>query len=156
VVIPNLDEKHFWPSDALPNMALDQVYAWGRPGAMLGAVGHLRNIYRVSDEVHEQERRRARIALKAAFQRTQSQLSDNPTLQALFDPLFVKHLLDWNRVVKGYLRQKPNTAACSRWKEKRRELLAKREYEEHEIDEYLNALEPNRRFLESLSFLFLV
>jgi hypothetical protein len=156
LVIPGFTEKDFWASDALPNMRLDESYIWGRPGAMLGAVGHLRQIYRITDEYHEQTLVRARTALKKAFEKTQHELSRNPQLRALFDPVFVERLRDWNQLVRGYLKQKPDSAAFSRWKEKKKEMLAKKNYDENEINDYLYTLETHRPFIESVSFLFLL
>ncbi|MDQ2921519.1 MAG: hypothetical protein M3R52_07915 [Acidobacteriota bacterium] len=153
VVIPGFKERDFCAPEALPGMILDETYLWGR-GSILGTVGHLREIYRISDELHEQARVLARIAMKKAYQKTQHELSRNPKLRALFDPVFVNRVLEWNKVVKGSLRQKPDTAASSKWKDKKRETLAAKAYEEHEINEYMDAIETNRAFLERQSFLF--
>jgi hypothetical protein len=154
LVFPGFTDSDFYATEAVSGMLLDETYIWGRPGSVLGAVGHLRDIYRISDELHEQGLVRARLAMKKAYQRTQREVSHNPKLRALFDPVFVRRLPEWNKLVKGYLRQKPNTAAYSRWKDKKRETLAKRHYEEHVINEYMKALETNRAFLERHSFLF--
>ncbi len=154
VVIPGFKERDFYAPNALQGMTLDETYIWGRPGSVLGAVGHLREIYRISDELHEQTLVLARIAVKKAYQKTQRALSRNPRLRALFDPVFVNRLLDWNKLVKGYLRHKPDTAESSRWKDKKKEMLAEKAYEENEINDYMEAIETNRALLERLSFLF--
>jgi hypothetical protein len=157
LVIPSFTEKDFWPTDALPNTALDETYIWGTQGAhgsILGAIGHLRKIYRVSDEIHEQARVRARIAVKKAYEKTRHELSSNPKFRALFDPVFIERLPDWNKLVRGYLRQNSNSGAIPRWKEKTREMLAKKDYDESEINDYLEGIDTNRSLLERLSFLF--
>jgi hypothetical protein len=154
VVVPGFAEKDFWASDALPNMRLDETYMWGIQDGIIGAVGFLRKIYRISDEIHEQARVQSRIALKKAYQKTQREFSYNPKLRGLFDPVFVERLLDWNRLVRSYLRQEPNEGASSKWKEKGRGMLAKKGYEENEINDYLEAIETNKAFVERLSFLF--
>lgn len=154
VVIPGPQERDFYAREALPEMILDETYLWGRPGSLLGTVGHLRDIYRTNDDLYEQGQVLARIALKKAYKRTQHALSSDPKLRVLFDHVFVERLLDWDKLVKGYLRIKPNIAASSKWKSKQREILAAKAYEEHEIDAHMEAIENNKAFLETYSFLF--
>jgi len=132
---------------------LDETYIWGR-GSVLGTVGHLREIYRITDELHEQTMVMARSALKKAYQKTQSSFSSNPELRALFDPVFVERLRDWNNLVRSYVRTKPDTPEISKWKDETKKMLAERAYDECEINAYLEAIETNRALLERLSFLF--
>ena len=104
--------------------------------------------------MYQQGQELARIALKKAYKKTQHKLSSDPRLRALFDQIFVERLLDWDTLVRGYLRIKPNTAASSKWKDKKRGMLAEKAYEGHEFDAYMEAIENNRAFLERHSFLF--
>jgi hypothetical protein len=154
VVIPDSQSRDFCAPQALDGMKLDEIYLWGRPGSILGSVGYLRNIYRIGDELHERARVRARIEMKKAYHMTQHDLSRNPELRALFEPVFVKRLPEWNKLVRSYLRIKPDAAASSKWKDKGREMLVKKGYEEHEINEYVEALESHRAFLERQLVLF--
>lgn len=154
VVIPGPQERDFNAREALPEMRLDESYLWGRPGSILGTVGHLRGIYRISDELYQQGQVLARIAMKKAYKKTQHDLSSNPKLQVLFDHVFVERLPDWDKLVKGYLRIKPNITASSRWQGKQREMLAAKAYEGYEIDAHMEAIENNKAFLEAHSFLF--
>jgi hypothetical protein len=154
VVIPGFQSKDFYAPEAIAGTTLDEIYLWGRPGSILGSVGHLRNIYRVSDELYEQARVRARIEMKKAYRMTQHDLSRNPKLRALFEPVFVERLLEWNKLVRSYLRVNPDTAAGPKWKDKWREVLVEKGFEEHEINEYMEALESHRAFLERQRVLF--
>ncbi len=155
VVIPGPQDREFYAHDALHGMTLDETYIWGRSGSTLGTVGYLRGIYRTSDSVYQQGQKLARIALKKAYKKTQHKLSIDPKLRALFDQIFVERLLDWDTLVRGYLRIKPNTAASSEWKHKKRKMmLAEKAYEGYEFDAYMEAIENNRAFLERHSFLF--
>ena len=95
----------------------------------------------------------ARSALKKAYQKTQSSFSSNPELRALFDPVFVERLRDWNNLVRSYVRTKPDTPEISKWKDETKKMLAERAYDECEINAYLEAIETNRALLERLSFL---
>ena len=153
VVIPYGHDKDFYAPEAVQSMMLDETYIWGR-GPILGSVGHLRETYRISDELHEQALARARIALKKAYQKTQRAFLRDPKLQALFNPEFVNRLPGWNELVKSYLRNKPDSAENSSWEDEQRRMLTERAYEENEINEYLEAVENNRAFLERFSFLF--
>ncbi len=154
VVIPGPHDRDFHPQDALLGMLLDEHYLMGRSGSALGAVGHLRNIYRVSDNLYQRGQELGQLALKKGYKRTQHQLSSNPKLRALFDQTFVDRLLDWDQLVNAYLRVKPNTAASPKWKDKKRAIFAAKGYEAHEFDESMEALENNRAHLERFAFLF--
>lgn len=154
VIIPGSHEGDFHPEDALLGMMLDETYLWGRPGSILGTVGHLRSIYRVSDNLYQRGQELARIALKKAYKKTQRQLFNNPKLRALFDQTFVERLLDWDQLVNGYLRIKPNNGASPKWKDKKRAIFAEKGYEAHEFDAYMEAIENYRALLERFAFLF--
>lgn len=154
VVIPSPQDRDFYSREALPEMRLDETYLWGRSGSRLGTVGHLRSIYRTSDDLHQQGQGLARISMKKAYKKTQHDLSSNPKLQMLFDHVFVERILDFDKLVKGYLRINPNTEAISKWKGQQREILTAKAYEDHEIDAHMEALENNKAFLETfVSFL---
>ena len=154
VVIPGPEEKDFSARDALPEMSLDETYLCGRPGFRLGSVGHLRNIYRISDDLYQQGQVLAKTSMKKAYKKTQHNLSSNPKLQILFDQVFVERILDFNKLVKGYLRVNRSIEANSKWKSKQKEILTAKAYEDHEIDAHMEALENNKAFLETHSFLF--
>ena len=153
VVIPNFTDRDFYAPEAVRSMMLDETYIWGRD-PILGSVGHLRQIYRISDELHEQTLVLAGIALRRAYRKTQRAFSRNPKLRALFNPVFVDRLFDWNELVKRYLWNNPDTAEISSWKDEQRKMLAEKGYEENEINDYLEALESNGAFLEGISSLF--
>jgi hypothetical protein len=76
----------------------------------------------------------------------------NPKLQSLFEPVFIARVPDWNRLVRSFLRTKPETVA--KWKVRRSKVLNAKGYEEGEVKTYLEALTANRSFLERQSFLF--
>jgi len=152
--IPNSQDSNLYAQDTLQGMMLDETYLWGRPGYMLGSVGHLRAIYRASDELHNKGLALGRKAVKEAYKKTQHQVANDPRLRQLFGQLFVDRLPDWNTVIKGYLRNKTNTSAGSEWKDKTRAMLTEKAYGEDELDAYLEAVENNRAFLERQSFLF--
>jgi len=152
MVIPGFQENDFWPVNALEGMILDEVYIWGRPGGIIGTVGHLRNLYRVDDELHPEARRLAEIATRDAYQETQRELLRNPKLQKLFEPVFIERLADWNRLVRSLLRAKPDTTA--QWKERTRKVLAAKDYHDGEVTAYVEGMAANRSFLERQSFLF--
>jgi hypothetical protein len=155
VVMPGSQDRDFYAHDALHGMLLDETYIWGRPGFALGTVGHLRQIYRISEDVSQEGLNLARIALKRAYKKTQYEMSRNSRLRALFDQVFIDRLHDWDTLVRDYLRLKPNSEASSKWKAKKREMmLTEKAYEGHEVDVYMEAIENNRALLERYSILF--
>lgn len=154
VVIPGLQERDFYAQDSLPGMLLDETYIWGRPGSTLDAVGRLSRIYRINDDLYEQGLALARTTLKKAYNKTQRRILSEPKLRALFDPVFLERLPDWDKLVKGYLRTKANSAAVQKWKDKGREMLVAGDYEQTEVNAHLEAIENNKAFLERHSFLY--
>jgi hypothetical protein len=157
LAIPGPRDRDFYAHDALPNMALDESYIWGRSCPeqfTTSEVGYLQSIYRVSEELNQKGQALAQIALKNAYKKTQHELLTNPKLRPLFDEVFVERLLDWDTLVRGYLQTKTNAAASMKWKEEMRKVLAGKGYEEHTLDAYLEIMENNRAFLERHSFLF--
>lgn len=154
VAIPNREDKDFYSIDTLPGMRLDEIYLWGRRGAMLGAVGHLRLIYRVSDELYQQGSELARTAMKKAYKKTQRALARDTKLRALFDSVFIERLTVWDQLVKGYLRINPETPASAKWLETKGKLMIEKGYGRRQVDEHLQAIKDNRLFLERHAFLF--
>jgi len=154
VVIPEPGESDFHAPEAVHCMYLDEVYLWGKPGSILGTVGHLRNIYRISDQTHERAMTQARTVLRQAYKKTQRELQRNPRLRASFDRTFVERLGDWNKLVRSYLRMETETPAVLKWIEKQRNALTEKGFQEHEINDYFHALEGNRAFLERQADIF--
>jgi len=152
LVIPGPQEKDFCAGNALEGMRLDEIYIWGLPGGILGTVGHLRKLYRIDDDVHDEARQLAKNATKQAYQKTRRELARNQELRQLFDPVFIERLPAWNRLVRSFLRTNPTTA--EKWNEKTRRVLNAVGYGDIEVNDYLNALATNRAFLERQTFLF--
>jgi hypothetical protein len=154
LVVPGPQDQDFYARDLLPCMTLDTTYLWGRPGAMLGSVGHLRSIYRTSDEVFQQGLALSRKASRKAYKKTQHRVLSDPKLRVLFEPSFVERLPDWDPLVKGFLKHKPETTALSTWKDQMKEMLLGKGNDEHVVDCYFEALDGYRGFLQKHAFLF--
>jgi hypothetical protein len=152
LVIPGFQEKDFCACHALEGMKLDETYIWGRPGGILGTVGHLRSLYRIDDEVDRDARRLAEIATREAYQKTQRELGRNPKLRGLFEPVFIERLPKWNQLVTSFIGTNPARAA--KWKQRTRKVLGASGYDDNEVNDYLEALAANRSFLERQSLLF--
>ena len=152
LVIPGAGEKEFCARAALDGMRLDETYIWGLPGGILGTAGHLRNLYRINDQVHLEARQLADMATREAYQKTQRELARNPGLQALFHSVFIERLPGWNRLVKSLLRT--DTSKVENWKNRTCKILQTSGYEDGEVGDHLEALETNRQFLDRQAFLF--
>ena len=152
LVIPGYQENDFWPRNALDGMKLDETYIWGIPGGIIGAVGHLRNLYRINDEIHDDARKSAQLATTSAYQVTQRQLMRNPKLRNLFEPIFIERLPHWNRLVRSFLRTREKT--IGKWQAQTRQSLHAHGYDDDEVNAYFDALKTNRTFLNRNSFLF--
>lgn len=150
-------DKTFYAHSAIPNMALDETYIWGRSRPeqfSASEAGCLQKIYRVGERLAALGRRAARAALKSAYKKTQHELMVNPELRQLFDKQFLERLLDWDTIVSGHLRANGDRRAAAAWKKKMKRMLAAKGYGPKAFDAYLETVEKNRPFLERNSFLF--
>jgi hypothetical protein len=150
-------DQNFYAQGLVPYMALDETYIWGRATAEQFAgseVGCLQRIYRTGDALDAEGQALARAELKDAYRKTQRQLMTNPKMRQFFDRLFIERLLDWDTLVKGYLRLNSDKPANEKWEREMRRMLAAKGYGEQAFDTYLAAMEKNRAFLASNAFLF--
>ena len=152
LVILGSHNTDFYPHEALHGLLLDETYLWGR-GEILGTVGHLQRIYRISENIYQQGLDAARAAAKTAYKKTQRQLASDPNSRALFHETFVERLSHWDELVAAFLRATANGDDSGDWKEKLYRTFAKK-YDQQWLDTHIDALEKNRGFLERHSYLF--
>jgi len=137
--------------ELLFGLQLAEPYLWGRV-SILGSVGHLRRIYRISEEVYQQGQELTRIEAKRAYDKTQRQLLTDPALRSLFHEEFVARLKQWDELVLAFLHARSNGGVNDTWKAQTKKALDKKNpgwFESH-----IAALEQYAPFLERQSFLF--
>jgi hypothetical protein len=78
----------------------------------------------------------------------------NHQLRPFFHEDFVNRLLDWDTMVKGYLRITPETDGCTQWTKEMKQTLAEKGYEDRMFDVYREVIENHRGLLERQAFLF--
>lgn len=144
-------DHFFYADSAIPTMALDESYIWGRnprhfPGSDLG---YLQRIYRIGRAVDKKGDEIARRTLKETYVKTRSALQTNQRLRSLFHKRFLARLLDWDMFVHGYL-----TNGNEQWKQKMRERLNANGYKAGALERMTVTVEKNRQFLEQYAFLF--
>ena len=157
LVLPNSDNGAFFAYGDLHNMRLDERYIWERSDSKRFAesqIGRLQRIYRVSEALDAQGQEVARVALKAAYKKTQHALLTKSELQRLFTKGVREKLLDFDVLVDGYLRLNGNKSEAEGWKKKMKAMLADKGYHDEAFDVYLEVMEKNRAFLERHSYLF--
>ena len=157
LALPGPRDKGFDARGAIPGMALDESYiweAWPPEQFETSEVGYLQAIYRVSKEVDKKRLKLARMALTKAYNKTQHELLTNHQLRTFFHEDFVKRLLDWDTLVKGYLQITPDTDAFTQWTKEMKQMLAEKGYEERMFDVYREVMENYRGFLERQAYLF--
>ena len=155
--LPGPTDQGFDARTAIPGMALDESYiweAWPPEQFATSEVGYLQAIYRVSKEVDKKRRTLARMALTKAYKKTQHELLTNHQLRPFFHEDFVNRLLDWDTMVKGYLRITPETDGCTQWTKEMKQTLAEKGYEDRMFDVYREVIENHRGLLERQAFLF--
>jgi hypothetical protein len=156
VTLHGPSEHFFYADSAIPTMALDESYIWGRnprhfPGSDLG---YLQRIYRIGKAVDKKGDVIARARLREAYTKTRSALQTNQRLRTLFHKRFLDRLLDWDVFVTGYLAMNSNKAANKRWKDEMKQRLAANGYKAGAVERMSETVEKNRKFLEKYSFLF--
>jgi hypothetical protein len=150
-------DRNFYAHGAVPNMALDETYIWGRsrPEQFASSeAGCLQKIYRVGDALAAKGRDAARASLKRAYQKTLRALTTDPRLRRLFHEQFLDRLLDWDVIVGGHLRANGDRSAAAAWRRKMKMMLAAKGYGPRALDGYIETVEKNRAFLERNYFLF--
>jgi hypothetical protein len=137
--------------EILFGLQLDETYLWGRV-SILGSVGHLRSIYRISEEVYQQGQELTRIEAKKAYDKTQHTLLTDPAVRPLFHDEFIARLRQWHDLVGAFLQAKLNGGVNDAWKEK-----TKRSFDNKRpgwFNSHIGALEQYAPFLERQAFLF--
>lgn len=156
VTLHGPSEHFFWADSAIPTMALDESYIWGRnprhfPGSELG---YLQRIYRIGKTMDKKGDALARQSLKEAYAKTRCALQTNQRLRSMFHKRFLERLLDWDIFVNGYLAMNNHQAANKRWKEKMKDRLVANGYKAGAVERMSETVEKNRKFLEKYSYLF--
>lgn len=144
-------EHFFYADSAIPTMALDESYIWGRdprhfPGSDLG---YMQRIYRICKAIDKKGDAIARQSLKEAYAKTRSALQTNQRLRSLFHKRFLARLLDWDMFVHGYFENGNKS-----WKDKMRERLEANGYKPGAVERMSETVEKNMKFLEKYAFLF--
>ena len=91
----------------------------------------------------------AQNEMKAAYQKTQQELSTNAKLRAFFSGVFLKRMFDWDQFVSGYLNGRDR-----KWQAKMKEMFSEKGYEPDTYDYYAQAVERYKGFFERNGFLF--
>jgi hypothetical protein len=154
LVIPGPQTENFHAHGALPSMAVDERYIWGKSNANRFAtseVGYLQSIYRPARRVCVEGEALALRALKQAYRKTQNEMLTNPAMGKLFNRVFIKRLLDWDTLVSGYLQKKSSQTA---WKKKMRRMMTAKGYKRRAFDAYMEIIEKNSDFIKRYAFLF--
>ena len=157
LAIPDFSVHNFLAQNALPEMFLDERYIWGGTNAAqrsTSAVGYLRCIYRIKDDIFERGQALASRVLREAYRKTQDGLLTNPKLRALFNDQFVSRLSDWDTFVTGYLQLNGDRKAAEAWKRDMKKALAAKGYRREAYDKYAQAVETNRLFVEKYREVF--
>jgi hypothetical protein len=154
LVIPGPQTENFHAHGTLPSMAVDERYIWGKSNAKRFAtsdVGYLQSIYRPAKRVCVQGEALALRALRLAYRKTQNEMVTNPRMEKLFNRVFIRRLLDWDTLVRGYLQKNSSNAA---WKKTMRKMMAAKGYKRRAFDAYMEIIEKNKAFIKRYAFLF--
>ena len=150
--LPEMEHGHFFAQNALPGILLDERHIWGRANPALfptTLMGCLHKIYRTGAPIKRRATLLAQEEMKAAYKKTQAELSTNAKLRAFFSGVFLNRLFDWDQFVTGYLNGRDR-----KWQTKMKAMLAEKGYDADTYDYYAQAVEKNKGFFERNGFLF--
>ena len=159
VVIPWPGDGQFYAKGALPNIAMDERYIWGRFNERRFAtseLGYLQSIYRIGNEMDAEGQILAKAALKNAYKKTQHELLTSPRLKQFFSKVFIDRLLVWDTLVGGYFQMNGDKSANDAVKKELETMLAAKGYTNGAYESYMETIKKNRAFLERYSYLFRV
>jgi hypothetical protein len=148
--------QYSWLSREVPGMQRDQIHilggTFGHNDIRPGAVGALRDIFRIGDDAAKAGLMSLQEALSAAYRKTQSQLGNNPELQDLFYPKFIEGHRDFDELAASFLESDPSEPET--WKAQAAAFLKARDYGDDRSAEYTEAICHYRPFFERMSFLY--
>ncbi|HXQ70016.1 MAG TPA: hypothetical protein VN844_05995, partial [Pyrinomonadaceae bacterium] len=127
-------------------------HIWGRANPALfptTLLGCLHRIYRTGAPLKKRATLLAQNEMKAAYKKTQQELSTNAKLRAFFSGVFLKRMFDWDQFVSGYLNGRDR-----KWQAKMKEMFSEKGYEPDTYDYYAQAVERYKGFFERNGFLF--
>jgi hypothetical protein len=152
-----LDRNRFSPRPAVTHSAVDSMHLLGgfHPNRdyLRGALNCLRTIYRVDRVTMRRGIDAFQTAVKSAYDATHHAIRTDPAVAALFPREMVKTLKDWDEVVRGFLATS-NAATRKAWGNATRATLSARGYEEATIDEHIEVVQQEARFLRRVAYLF--
>jgi hypothetical protein len=157
MVIPWPGDGQFYAKGALPNIARDERYIWGRFNARRFAtseMGYLQSIYKIGSDIDAKGQKLARVVLKDVYKKTQHELLTNPELKQLFSKVFIDRLLVWDTLVAGYFRMNGDKSANADVMKEMKAMLAAKGYNDGAFGSYMGTIKKNRDFLERYSYLF--
>lgn len=150
--------KDFHAHSALSGMVTDEYYVVGRPGSKKSAAEnqthYLREIYRIDTSPAAEGIVLMRNSMKDAYQRTHAAIMKNPQVQKMFHAPFAARIDDWDFLVRSFLATQRGAGSLDEWRQKMRNYLSARKYEEGLAEEHLKAIEKYSALLERYSFLF--
>jgi hypothetical protein len=156
-VTHHCDTEHFFYADsAIPTMALDESYIWGRNPRHFptSELGYLQRIYRIGKAIDKKGDELARQSLRESYVKTRSAMQMNQRLRSLFHKRFLERALDWDMFVDGYLRLNGDKGENKHWKKTMKERLEAHGYKPGAVERMSETVEKNRKFLENYMFLF--
>ena len=118
-----------------------------------GEVGCLREIYRVTETLHQRAMTMLRATAKSAYDSTHDAIEKKPALTALFPQAIVPRLKDWDELVRMYLFAKTRKE-LEEWPKNARALLRSRGYDYGAIEEHLELIPSDAWYLRFISFLY--
>lgn len=150
--LPEMEHGHFFAQNALPGILLDERHIWGRANPALFAttlMGCLHKIYRTGAPLKRRATVLAQNEMRAAYKKTQQELSTNAKLRAFFSGVFLERMFDWDQFVSGYLNGRDR-----KWQAKMKAMFSEKGYDPDTYDYYAHAVDKYQGFFERNGFLF--
>ncbi len=156
LVIPTQAGVLYHPAKILPGSISDEFHVIGynsKSEHLVGAVEHLRFIYRIDDQTADRHSRLFEESMALAYRKTMQKLATSPGLKQIFPAEFLTSSAAWDRAVAIYLRRGDSESGTG-WSVEADRELERRGVPADYRERYLGCMEEYAPFLERYAFLY--
>ncbi len=122
-----------------------------------GETGCLAALYQVDGRVRRVGKSSFVQAMRSAYQATQATIraiAGYPDLRPMFDSDALRQAQDWDTLVRLYITHQHDASDATTWREKTRQFLVAKAYDERTIRAYISVVERFREFFVRYAFLY--
>jgi hypothetical protein len=157
-VAPWKDSGEFDPLAVVAGMRIDARFVVDDRFSLelaRGEVGCLRRIYQPGPDVIASGAVALFNTARLNCQKAKTATKESAEVRSLIDPLFLRTKVEWDELVRSWLRDRgPRDAVSAEWEASATRALAARGFDEAKAAAYINVIKKECRFLSAFEFLY--